>query len=99
MAAHLRLHAVTAAAVTTAVLLTRWWATRAVREEHDADGAGAPWRRTVPPPADAQAAPDRVAALHAAYLDPALRETDAHLEQYWKKITSLYPHHDSERPT
>jgi hypothetical protein len=39
---------------------------------------------------------DRVAELHASFLDPALRETDAYLEQYWSKLKSLYPQRDSE---
>lgn len=95
MAAHHALHAV--AALTTAALLARWWATRAVRDTHGASSAKAPWRRTAPPPSKADAAPDRVAELHTSFLDPALRETDAHLEQYWNKLTSLYPYRDGER--
>lgn len=84
MAAHLRHHAIAAAAVTTAVLLaTRWWAARAAWAGHDAEGVGTPGPRA-----------DRVADLHAAYLEPALRETDAHLERYWNKITSLYLHRE-----
>ncbi|MER5312605.1 hypothetical protein ABT034_33050 [Streptomyces sp. NPDC002773] len=96
MAAHPGLHTLAAAALTAAVLLARWWATRAVRDAHGA-AAKAPWGRTAPPPADVDSAPDRVAELHASFLDPALRETDAHLEQYWNKLTSLYPHRDGER--
>ncbi|MFD4030761.1 hypothetical protein ACFWVP_09540 [Streptomyces sp. NPDC058637] len=95
MAAHHGLHAI-AAALTTAVLLARWWATRAVQDAHGAGAARTPWRRTPPEPAPAETADDRVAELHAAFLDPALRETDAYLEQYWNKLTSLYPRRDSE---
>ncbi len=97
MAAHPGLHTLAAAALTAAVLLTRWWATRAVRDAHGASAAKAPWRRTAPPPAGEEFAPDRVTELHASFLDPALRETDAHLEQCWNKLASLYPHRDGER--
>ncbi|THA75437.1 hypothetical protein [Streptomyces sp. A0592] len=97
VAAHRRLHALTAAALAAAVLVACRRATRAVRDTHGADAAKAPWRRTAPPPRSADAAPDRVAELHTAFLDPSLRETDAHLEQYWNKLTYLYPHEDSER--
>ncbi|MFD6917289.1 hypothetical protein [Streptomyces virginiae] len=38
-----------------------------------------------------------MAELHTTFLGPALRETDAHLEQYWNKLKSLYPRSDSER--
>ncbi|MGW7314858.1 hypothetical protein [Streptomyces sp. NPDC054865] len=95
MAADHALH--TAAALTTAALLARWWTTRATRDAHGASAARAPWRRTAPPLTSVDAAHDRVAELHASFLDSALRETDAHLEQYWNKITSLYPHRDAER--
>ncbi|WP_030772320.1 hypothetical protein [Streptomyces sp. NRRL F-2664] len=91
MAAHLRLPAIAAAAVTTAVttavLLTRRQATRPVRDAHDAAGPAALCPRA-----------DRVAELHAAYLEPAPAETDAHLEQYRNRITSLHPRHGSEHP-
>lgn len=96
MAAHPGLHTLAAAALTTAVLLARWWATRAVRDAHGASAARAPWRRAVHPPAG-ESVSDRVAELHASFLDPALKETDAHLEQYWNKLTALYPHRDGER--
>ncbi|MFF1414581.1 hypothetical protein ACFVX6_33215 [Streptomyces sp. NPDC058289] len=96
VAAHPGLHALTAAALTTAVLLARWWTTRAARDTHGASAARAPWRRTAPPPADATAH-HHVAELHTSFLDPALREADAHLEQYWNKLTSLYPHRDGRR--
>ncbi|MFF3015454.1 hypothetical protein [Streptomyces sp. NPDC057939] len=95
MAAHHALHA--AAAVTTVALLARWWITRAARDAHGASAARAPWRRTAPPPTSVDAAHDRLAELHASFLDPALREADAHLEQYWNKLTSLYPHRDAGR--
>ncbi|MFD9300815.1 hypothetical protein ACFWB1_37930 [Streptomyces goshikiensis] len=92
MAAHSGLHAVTAAALTTAVLVARWWATRQIRQEqHGASAARTPWRRATPAAADTPH--ERLAELHASLLDPALRETDAYLEQYWKKIRSLYPRH------
>lgn len=101
MAAHpgphtLAVAALTTAALTTAVLLTRWWATRAARDAHGASAAKAPWRHSAPSPAGEDSAPDRVAELHASFLDPALRETDTHLEQYWNNLTSLYPHRDGE---
>ncbi len=93
MTAHPGLHAVTAAAVTAAVLVARWWAIRNVRQEqHGASAARAPWRRATPAAA-ADTPHERLAALHASLLDPALRETDAYLEQYWTKIRSLYPRH------
>lgn len=95
MAAHHGLHAIAAAALTTAVLLARWWATRAVPSAQGASAARPPWRRTAPQPAPAETAADHVAELHATFLDPALRETDAHLEQCWNKLTSL--HRDSEQ--
>ncbi|MGW7440866.1 hypothetical protein [Streptomyces sp. NPDC054849] len=97
VAAHPGLHTLAAAALTAAVLLARWWATRAVRDAHGASAAKAPWRRAAPSPASEESAPDRAAGLHASFRDPALRETDAHLEQYWNKLTSLYPHRDGER--
>ncbi|MFE5680335.1 hypothetical protein ACFQ7B_19110 [Streptomyces erythrochromogenes] len=97
MAAHHRLTAFTAAALTTAMLLARWRATRAA-QTHGASTAKAPWRRTAPPPAPtAGTSDDRVADLHTSFLEPALQETDAHLEQYWTKLKSLYPHHDGKR--
>ncbi|MCX5583548.1 hypothetical protein [Streptomyces erythrochromogenes] len=34
---------------------------------------------------------------HTSFMGPALRETDAHLEQYWNKLKSLYPQRDDER--
>ncbi|MFI8200484.1 hypothetical protein ACIF6K_28870 [Streptomyces sp. NPDC085942] len=37
------------------------------------------------------------AELHASFQDPALRETDVHLEQYGNKLASLNPHRDGER--
>lgn len=97
MAAYPGLPTFAAAAFTTAVLLARWWATRAVRDAHGASAAKAPWRRSAPPPAGTDTVHDHVAELHASFLDPTLRETDAHLEQYWNKLTSLYPPRDSER--
>lgn len=97
MAAHPGLHAIAAAALTAAVLLTRWWATRAVRDARGASAARTPWRRTAPQPGPVQAADDRLAELHASLLDPALRETDAYLEQYWNKLKSFYPHRDNQR--
>ncbi|MFF3215620.1 hypothetical protein ACFYYB_33955 [Streptomyces sp. NPDC002886] len=96
VAAHHGLHALTAAALSTAVLLARWWVTRAARDTHGASAARAPWRRTAPPPAGAGTAHNHVAELHTSFLDPALRETDTHLEQYWNKLTSLYPHRDGQ---
>ncbi|MFE5620992.1 hypothetical protein ACFQ8S_02865 [Streptomyces virginiae] len=92
MAAHHGLHAI--AAALTAVLLTRW-ATRAIKDAHGASTARAPWRRTAPQPARANTGGDRVAELHASFLDPALRETDAYLAQYWNRLEPLYPHRDS----
>ncbi|MEJ8642138.1 hypothetical protein WKI68_12935 [Streptomyces sp. MS1.HAVA.3] len=97
MAAHHRLPAITAAALTTAMLLARWRATRAAHDAHGASAAKAPWRRTAPPPAAAGTAVGRVAELHTSFLEPALRETDAHLAQYWNKLKSLYPHREGER--
>ncbi|MFC9819253.1 hypothetical protein OHA91_03340 [Streptomyces erythrochromogenes] len=97
MAAHHRLPAITAAALTTAMLLARWRATRAAHDAHGASAAKAPWRRTAPPPAAAGTADDRVAAPHTSFMGPALRETDAHLEQYWNKLKFLYPQRDDER--
>ncbi|WP_405940751.1 hypothetical protein [Streptomyces sp. NBC_00207] len=97
MAVHHRLPAITAAALATAMLRARWQASRATHDAHGASAAKAPWRRTAPPPAAAGTADDRVADLHTSYMGPALRETDAHLEQHWNKIKSLYPHRDSER--
>lgn len=89
MAAHPGLHAVTAAALTTAVLVARRWATRTLRrEQHGPSAARAPWRRVTPAAAGSDTLNERLAALHASLLDPALRETDAYLEQYWKKIRS-----------
>ncbi|MFC9818096.1 hypothetical protein ACFVJM_39285 [Streptomyces virginiae] len=96
MAAHHRLTAITAAALTTAMLLARWRATRAVHT-HGASTAKAPWRRAVPAPAAGGTSDDLVADLHVSFLEPALQETDAHLEQYWNKLKSLYPHHDGKR--
>ncbi|MFF3728665.1 hypothetical protein ACFYYM_40685 [Streptomyces erythrochromogenes] len=93
MAAHHRLPAITAAALTTAMLLARWRATRAAHTR-GASTAKAPWRRTAPPPAAAGTSDDHVAELHTSFLEPALQETDAHLEQYWNKLKSLYPHHE-----
>lgn len=72
MAAHPALHA--AAALTTAVVLARWWATRAVRDTHGASAAKAPWRRTAPQSTSADAAHERVAELHTSFLDLTLRE-------------------------
>ncbi|MEU9304961.1 hypothetical protein [Streptomyces sp. NPDC048269] len=97
MAAHPGLHALTAAALATAVLVARWRATRAARDTHGASAARSPWRRTGSQPTSADTALARVAELHSSFLDPTLRETDAHLEQYWNKLTSLYPHRDGER--
>ncbi|WP_331739991.1 hypothetical protein OG590_38765 (plasmid) [Streptomyces goshikiensis] len=93
MAARHGLHALTAAALAT-MLVARW---RATRDTHGASAAKAPWRRTASPPTSADSAFARVAELHASFLDPTLRETDAHLEQYWNRLTSLYPHRDGER--
>ncbi|MFJ2821907.1 hypothetical protein ACIO7M_12420 [Streptomyces toxytricini] len=97
MAAHHGLYAIAAAALTTAILLTRWCATHAVRDVNGAGAARTPWRRTTPHNAPAQPAGDRVAELHASFLDPALRETEAHLEQHWNTLESLHPHRDSRR--
>ncbi|MFD3872242.1 hypothetical protein [Streptomyces sp. NPDC058623] len=97
MATHHGLHALTAAALAAAVLLARRRATRAVRDTHGASAARAPWRRTTPRPDSADTAHARVAELHLSFLDPTLRETDAHLEQYWNELTSLYAHRDGER--
>ncbi|MET9324176.1 hypothetical protein ABZX75_29020 [Streptomyces sp. NPDC003038] len=100
MAEHPALHALTAAALTTAILAVRWWATRSVRDtQYGASTARAPWRRTAPrtTSADTDAAHERVTDLHAEFLDPALRDTDAHLDQYWSKLTSLYPNREGER--
>ncbi|MFD3697932.1 hypothetical protein ACFWUZ_17535 [Streptomyces sp. NPDC058646] len=77
MAARHRLHAVAAAALTTAVLLARWWAIRALRGAHGASAARTPWRAAAPQQGGADTTGDRVAALHASSLDPTLRETDA----------------------
>ncbi|CAL9629940.1 hypothetical protein SUDANB99_06003 (plasmid) [Streptomyces sp. enrichment culture] len=94
MAAHPGLHAVTAVALTTAVLAARWWATRTMRrEQHGPSAPRAPWHRATPAVAGSDTPHERLAALHASLLDPALRETDAYREQYWKKIRSLYPRH------
>ncbi|MFJ6784370.1 hypothetical protein [Streptomyces yangpuensis] len=102
MAAHRRLHTLTAgltaAALAAAVLVAWRRAARAKQGTHGADAAKAPWRRTAPPPDSTDHAPDRVAELHTSFLDPSLREASAHLEQYWNKLTSLYPHDYSERP-
>ncbi|OKI49165.1 hypothetical protein [Streptomyces sp. MJM1172] len=95
MAARHGLHALTAAALGTPALLVARW--RATRDTHGASAAKAPWRRTAPPPTSADSAFARVAELHASFLDPTLRDTDTQLEQYWSKLTSLYPHRDGER--
>ncbi|GAA3020135.1 hypothetical protein [Streptomyces fulvorobeus] len=97
MPANPGLHALAAAALTTAVLLARWWATRAARETRGAGAAASPRRRAAPAPAGENSVPDCVAQMHTSLLDPALREADAHLEQYWHKLTALYPHHDGPR--
>ncbi|GGY97697.1 hypothetical protein GCM10010343_23880 [Streptomyces avidinii] len=97
VAAHHGLHALTAAALATALLVARWRATRAERDTHGASAAKAPWRRTASQPTNTDSASARVAELHTSFLDPTLREADAHLEQYWNKLTSLYPHRDGER--
>lgn len=91
MAAHPALHALTAAALTTAIL-----ATRSERDTRSgASTARPPWRRTAPRTTSADTAHERVAELHAKLLDPALRDTDAHLDRR-NKLTSLYPHPDGE---
>ncbi|MFD3940770.1 hypothetical protein ACFWSF_38675 [Streptomyces sp. NPDC058611] len=98
MAANPGLHAVTAATVTAVVLVARWWATRKKRQEqHGAIVAKAYWRQTTPAATSTDTSHERTAALQASLLDPALRETDAYLEQYWKKIRSLYPCPRGER--
>ncbi|MGW0366683.1 hypothetical protein [Streptomyces sp. NPDC002990] len=97
MAAHHGLHAIAAAALTSTVLLVRWWATRTVQDAHGASAARTPWRRTAPQPTSADTAGDSLAELHASFLEPPLWETDAYLEQHWNKLKSLYPHRDSER--
>ncbi|MFF7813557.1 hypothetical protein ACFZCF_16805 [Streptomyces sp. NPDC007945] len=85
-----------AAALTAAVLRTRWCATRGVRDAHGADAAEAPWRRAAPPRDGGD--PDRVAESPASFPDPVLRETDAHLDRYWNTLAPLYPpHRDGER--
>ncbi|MCY0943290.1 hypothetical protein [Streptomyces antarcticus] len=99
---HGGLPALAAAAVTAGVLAGGWWFTRALRNAgHGASAARAPWRRTAPSPAGAGAGHERVASLHAAFLDRtddrALRATDAHLEQYWENIVLLYPSSDTNR--
>ncbi|MFD3533230.1 hypothetical protein [Streptomyces sp. NPDC058664] len=96
MATHHGLHALTAAALAAAVLLVR---RRAARGTHDADVAEASWSRAASPPDGGESTPDRVAELHASFLEPApaLREADAHLEQCWNRLASLYPHSEGER--
>ncbi|MGW7461343.1 hypothetical protein [Streptomyces sp. NPDC054797] len=84
------------AAATVGVLAWRWRFTRARRDTgHGASTARAPWRRTAPTPAAAEAGRQRVVTLHAAYLDQAgdqaLKTADAHLDRYWASIAPLYP--------
>ncbi|MEU6868838.1 hypothetical protein ABZ924_37385 [Streptomyces sp. NPDC046876] len=96
MASHPGLHAVTAAAFTAAILLARWVATRPCRDPHGASAARAPWRR-VQPEAHGAAADAVVIRPPDPFQDPAWQEADAHLEQCWNQLTSLYLHHDAER--
>ncbi|MEU6760051.1 hypothetical protein [Streptomyces sp. NPDC046685] len=77
MAEHHGPHVLAAAALTAAltvgVLAWRWRFTRARRGTgHGASAARAPWRRTAPTPAAAEAGDERVVTLHAAYLDLVL---------------------------
>ncbi|MEX0172958.1 hypothetical protein [Streptomyces sp. LMG1-1-1.1] len=95
MAAHNGLRALTAAAaLATAVLFVRRRVIRTARGPHDAGAAEASWRPAASPPDGEGPAPDRVAVLHASFSEPALREADAHLEQCWNKLASLYPHRE-----
>lgn len=81
MAAHPGLHALTAAALTGALMAARWWTRRrADSADHGASAARAPWRRTPPCPTGAHTAHARVAELHAALLDPAAAENNIHFK-------------------
>ncbi|MDX3539141.1 hypothetical protein PV721_33430 [Streptomyces sp. MB09-01] len=96
MAAHPALHALSAAVITTAILAARWWATRSARDTRHGVSRP-PWRRAAPTAPSAETAHERGAELHAELLDPALRDTDAHLDRYWSKLASLYPNREGER--
>ncbi|MFF3674601.1 hypothetical protein ACFYYS_11505 [Streptomyces sp. NPDC002120] len=78
------LAAVAAAAVTTGVLMGRWWRTRT----RGHSGPGAEAARGVGLPA----------GLLDLTGDQALRTADAHLERYWASIAPLYPRSDTGRP-
>ncbi|MEU9305639.1 hypothetical protein [Streptomyces sp. NPDC048269] len=97
MAAHPALHALSAAALTAAILAARWWATRSARDARYSASTARPGRRAAPATTRADAAHERVAELHPELLDPALRDTDALLDQYWSKLASLYPNRDGQR--
>lgn len=88
------------AAGAVAALAGRWWLTRARRDNgHGASTARAPWRRTAL--SAAGIGHERVASLHAAFLDRTddeeLRTADAHLDRYWANIAPLYPRTDTGR--
>lgn len=101
MAVRHGLQVLAAAALTAGVLAGRWWSSRARRNGHGAGTARAPWRRTAPALGGPGAGHERVAGLHAAFLDrtdqQALRTADAHLDRYWATIAPLYPHSDTGR--
>ncbi|MDQ0836044.1 hypothetical protein QF032_007888 [Streptomyces achromogenes] len=88
MTAHRSLAALTAAAVTAAVLLARWW----VSSRPSANSA--PRHETGP------AEDDRISELHPALLDSAsnhaLREAEELLSRQWNRLWSLYPRHPDD---
>ncbi|WP_141662899.1 hypothetical protein [Streptomyces sp. Wb2n-11] len=101
MAPHRDLHALTAAAVTATVLAARWWSVSRHRWPYRrASAAKAPWWRIAPQAPSLDPGVDRLAELHASMLDPtagqALRETDGHLDRYWRRLQPLYVRHEDD---
>lgn len=96
MAAHSGLHALTAASVTAAVLLARWAATRPAHDRPRVAAGGAPGQRAAP----GTGAPDPVDSgmnqPYGLFEEPVWREADAHLEQCWDELRSLYLPLDGE---
>jgi len=86
--AHRSVAALTAAAVTAAVLLARWWAS----SRHS---AGRAHRHKTGAAGD-----DRAGELHPAMPDSAsdhaLREAEEHLSRHWNRLRSLYPRHPDD---
>ncbi|MFD9420546.1 hypothetical protein ACFWC9_38515 [Streptomyces goshikiensis] len=96
MAPHPGLHAL-AAAITAAVLIARWAATRPPRDRRGASAARPPWRRMAPEASEGPTLNARVGEVGGLPEGQVWLEVDEHLERCWNELTSLYPQDGGER--